>query len=100
MPKNIYKIEITDTFGGEANYSWVRRYFVAANSERGAVQIIARVHGAGWRMDYPGRYKMVGQCICMFVDEIEENEVRECFKNKANIYGIPADYFARMFSKG
>ncbi len=23
-----YKVEVTDTFGGEANYSWVRRYSV------------------------------------------------------------------------
>lgn len=25
---NTYDIEVTDTFGGEANYSWVRRYRV------------------------------------------------------------------------
>jgi len=25
---NTYKIEHTDTFGGEANYSWVRRTFI------------------------------------------------------------------------
>lgn len=25
-----YKVEVTDTFGGEANYSWVRRYSIAA----------------------------------------------------------------------
>lgn len=23
-----YRVEVTDTFGGEANYSWVRRYTV------------------------------------------------------------------------
>ena len=27
-----YKVEVTDTFGGEANYSWVRRYTVETPS--------------------------------------------------------------------
>jgi hypothetical protein len=34
--KNTYKIEVTDTFGGEANYCWVSRYTVKAKSIRGA----------------------------------------------------------------
>lgn len=25
-----YQVEVTDTFGGEANYSWVRRYTIEA----------------------------------------------------------------------
>lgn len=39
--RELYKIEITDTFGGEANYCWIRRYIVKAVSELGAVQVIA-----------------------------------------------------------
>jgi hypothetical protein len=27
-PAMAYQVEITDTFGGEANYSWVRRYLI------------------------------------------------------------------------
>ena len=44
---NNYKIEITDTFGGEANYSWIRRYEIAANTMRGAMQKLAKQYGAG-----------------------------------------------------
>ena len=72
---NKYFIEITDTFGGEANYSWVRRYFVTANNERGAVNKIARKLGAGWRNEYSGelsRYSLSGACICMFVQFADE----------------------------
>ena len=69
---NNYKIEITDTFGGEANYSWVRRYEIAANTMRGAMQKLARQYGAGWRKDYDTgdftRYNLTGTCICCFVD--------------------------------
>jgi hypothetical protein len=25
-PRNTYEVEVTDTFGGEANYCWVNRY--------------------------------------------------------------------------
>lgn len=28
-PKGAYFVELTDTFGGEANYSWVKRAYVA-----------------------------------------------------------------------
>lgn len=28
MLANVYDVEVTDTFGGEANYCWVRRYKV------------------------------------------------------------------------
>ena len=44
---NTYKIEITDTFGGEANYSWVRRYEIAANTMKGAMQKLARQYEIG-----------------------------------------------------
>jgi len=30
MSKTLYFIEITDTFGGEANYSWVTRHVIKA----------------------------------------------------------------------
>ena len=66
-----WNIEITDTFGGEANYCWVKRYQVKAKSILGAVQKIAREHGGGWRVDYndgdSARYNLQGACVCMFV---------------------------------
>jgi hypothetical protein len=66
-----FKIEVTDTYGGEANYSWVRRYEYEAKSFRGAIQKLAREHGAGWSIDYTtgdmARYNLKGACICAFV---------------------------------
>jgi len=67
-----FNIEITDTFGGEANYCWVERFTVDASSILGAVQKIAREHGAGWRKEYDtgdmARYNLQGACICIFVE--------------------------------
>jgi len=70
---NFYQVEITDTFGGEANYSWVRRYLVRAKSQAGAVQKMARTYGSGWRTD-GYRWLMQGACICMFVDEVSSKD--------------------------
>lgn len=33
-----YNVEMTDTFGGEANYSWVKRCEIEASSELAAVR--------------------------------------------------------------
>jgi hypothetical protein len=66
-----FEVEITDTFGGEANYCWVKRYTVNAKSERGAMRIASRKFGGQWRMDWTSgdtaRYNMRGACICAFV---------------------------------
>lgn len=76
-----YLMEITDTFGGEANYSWIRRFMVSANSMRGAVQKLARSEGGGWRKNYgdsdSARYNLSGACICMFVTWIDAAEVAD-----------------------
>jgi hypothetical protein len=32
-----YNAEITDLFGGNANYGWVRRYEIKAKNFRGAI---------------------------------------------------------------
>ena len=59
--KNTYLFEVTDTFGGEANYSWVRRYTVHATSMSGALRMVNREEGFGRltkvtedRWDVPG----------------------------------------------
>jgi hypothetical protein len=66
-----FNIEITDTFGGEANYSWVRRYTYKAKSFQGAIVKLAREHGKGWTKqiecgDYC-QYKLANACITAFV---------------------------------
>ncbi len=68
-----FRIEITDTFGGEANYSWVKRYTYDAKNFRGAIQKLARDHGAGWRQVWntgdQARYDLTGTCVCLFIEE-------------------------------
>ncbi len=54
--KNLYYVEITDTFGGEANYSWVTRHVIRAKSERGAINALSRRSGINWRSVGCDRY--------------------------------------------
>ena len=71
--------EITDTYGGEANYSWVKRGKIECKpgedySDLAAVRRAKK--DAGWenvrckREDYGGRIVLrpVGQCIVMFIN--------------------------------
>ena len=76
MKKALWDVEVTDTFGGEANYCWVQRYQVRAVSMRGAVNAMSRREGGEWRKDYDtgdmARYDMRGACICAFITWAEE----------------------------
>ena len=72
----LYYIEVTDTFGSEANYSWVRRYKTEAKSFRGAITKLAKHYGSGWRNDMNCgdfmRYVIPGSCVCAFVSCADE----------------------------
>ena len=63
----LYHIEITDMFGGEANYSWVTRHCIRAKSERGAVNALSRRSGMSWRND-GFRYLSKSGATCAFID--------------------------------
>jgi len=69
-------IEITDTFGGEANYSWVTRHKVKASTARGAICKLARASGLHWRKtgDYGDsvRYDSASCATCAFVETWDE----------------------------
>ncbi len=84
---NLYTIEVTDTFGGEANYSWVRRYLVRASSLRGAVYKLGRDYGSGWRKEYEcdsdARYNLKGACICAFIDWVSSEDAERFCKDRA-----------------
>lgn len=73
-----YFVEITDTFGGDANYSWVTRHKVNAKSPRGAAVAISRRSGLSWRKtaDYGDscRYDSKSGATCMFISEYSEYE--------------------------
>jgi hypothetical protein len=74
MKKRTFNVEVTDTFGGEANYCWVRRMQVKASSLRGAISIVSRESGYSFRKDYDcgdmARYSARGACVCAFIAEV------------------------------
>lgn len=67
--------EVTDTFGGEANYSWVRRYKVKATTFTGAIRKVP-CPGTHWRVEMHcgdmSRYKASGAAVCCFVEDWDE----------------------------
>ena len=69
--KNLYFIEITDMYCGEANYSWVTRHVIRAKSERGAVNALSRRSGMQWRFDGL-RYLSKSGATCAFIDMYEK----------------------------
>ena len=68
-----WEIECTDTFSGEANYCWVKRFRVRACSVRGAAIVAARHLGYSGRVRCAGswgngaRYDVQGMAVCFFV---------------------------------
>lgn len=70
-----FNVEITDTFAGEANYSWVTRHTIRAASPRGVAIIMNRRFGWGFRKtdDYGdlARYDSASGATCMFIEFAE-----------------------------
>ena len=67
MSKTLFFIEITDTFGGEANYSWVTRHVILAKSERGAINALSRRSGISWH-SVGFRYDSKSGATCAFIE--------------------------------
>lgn len=76
--RNFYFVEMTDTYGGEANYSWVTRLKVNAKTMRGAVNKVARHTGLQWRKDGDFgsmlRYNSKSSATCFFITDWMEQE--------------------------
>ena len=74
--QKFFFVELTDTFGGEANYSWVKRYKVTASSFNGAIRKVAKDTYYRFRKEYDTgdmvKYKAIGACVCAFVEEYNE----------------------------
>jgi len=83
MPKTteLFFVEITDTFGGEANYSWVKRFIVRAGTFRGAISKVSKETGYSFKCVMSSgdmnRYDTKSACICAFVSQAE---------NEAEVY--------------
>jgi uncharacterized protein (DUF4213/DUF364 family) len=67
----IYEVEMTDTFAGEANYTWVIRDSIEATSHKQAITKFKKERGYGrHRKDFDMgdmvRVNIVGLCVCIF----------------------------------
>jgi hypothetical protein len=86
--KSIFFVEVTDTFGGEANYCWVKRFKVHAISVRGAITKVSRELGlAAKKQAHYGdlvRYDFKNTCICAFVTGWE-NDLGDSLSNVVSI---------------
>ena len=73
-----FYVEITDTFSGEANYSWVTRHKVKARSLLGAVQKISHHSGVSWHCvaDYGDvkRYDSKSGATCFFIEYFDSEK--------------------------
>lgn len=73
--QRLFFIEITDTYGGESNYSWVTRHRIKARSTLGAIRKIGNRSGLSWHkvLDYGDclRYDSHSGATCAFVREYD-----------------------------
>ena len=68
--KSTYTFEVTDTFGGEANYCWKREHSFEAVSLHGALCMLSRKEGLNFRAVGCDRFNAQGVCICAFLTEV------------------------------
>lgn len=85
----MFHVEVTDTFGDEANYAWVRYFLVKATTYTGAIRKVGQEMGFAFRKsgDYGDscRYQAQGACVCAFVTEGDEQSIAAM---KGNAKGI------------
>lgn len=66
-----FYFEVTDTYAGEANYCWVKRLKINANSLHGALIKLSKYMGLNFRRYDEMRYNAKGACICAFIIDSE-----------------------------
>jgi hypothetical protein len=69
--KTRFYFHITDTYGGETNSCWIRRYFVNANSLHGALCIISRETGYNFKLVCEDVYHAKNACIALLLESWE-----------------------------
>ncbi|CAB4155136.1 hypothetical protein UFOVP654_81 [uncultured Caudovirales phage] len=80
--KKLYFVEVTDTFGGEANYNWAHRFKVSATTMRGAMRKIAKrlsCSGGVYKDMDTGdmqRWNWRKACMCAFVEHYDDQSAR------------------------
>jgi len=82
--KTLFFVEITDTFGGEANYSWVTRHIIRAKSPKGCANALARRSGLNWHCvdNYQDmkRYDSKSGATCAFIREYDPETDNDCIR--------------------
>lgn len=78
--KTLFFVEITDTFGGEANYSWVTRHIIRATSERGCVNALSRRSNMNWHSVGCERYDSKSGATCAFIREYDKETDSDCIR--------------------
>jgi hypothetical protein len=87
--KHKFFIEMTDTYGGEANYCWVNRFIVTASSERGAIGMVSKRTGYPARSVGAGRYNVPRCAICYFVEWIDDEQAQSYIDKYSRIEVLP-----------
>lgn len=76
--QSIFYVEITDTFGEDANYSWVKRFKVYATSALGAIRKVSTETGLNFRKEWDtgdlSRYDATQCAVCAFLSGYEDQE--------------------------
>ena len=85
MSKHTYFIEMTDTFGGEANYCWVNRFLVSASSPRGAMRRVCARTGDSVRDVGCDRWDSTRGCVCYFVEWVDPADIQSYRDNYSRI---------------
>lgn len=93
QPLDLYAVEFTDTFAGEANYCWVERFTVRAANTRQAITRAKQrrysspvpVHTAS---DYGDmvRIDIKGAAVCAFIEYLDPEE-HDANRHDANRHG-------------
>ena len=87
--KPTYFIEMTDTFGGEANYCWVNRFLVSASTPRGAMRRVCARTGDSVqcvdRYSEQQRWDSTRGCVCYFVECLDADGIESVNRNYSRI---------------
>ena len=81
--KERFYFHLTDTYGGETNYCWIKRYFVDANSLHGALCIISRETGYNFSLYCNEIYHAKGACIALVLDDVSSMWIENIMRYKS-----------------
>lgn len=69
--KERFYFHLTDTYNGETNYCWIRRYWVDAYSLHGALCIMSRELGYNFSLYCNDIYHAKNACIALLLESWE-----------------------------